>query len=80
MATNFDWVDSSVVEDIDTTFSATFSAAQGSRLELHRLGLPREHHGEASAKSDLWYRDISTREELQDFAVSRALMSKGPNV
>lgn len=77
MMTNFDWVDSSVVEDTDKTFLATFSRPHDSRLELQRLKRQGVHQADTSAVSDLWSTDVSTKVELRESAVSRVLMNIG---
>lgn len=70
MVTDFDWVDSSVVHDIDKTFVTTFSRPQDSRLELQRLGKCGAHHSDTSAVSELWSMDISNTAELYESSVS----------
>jgi uncharacterized protein YeaO (DUF488 family) len=70
MVTDFDWVDSSVVHDIDKKFVTTFSQPQGSRLELQRLWQRGVHHSDTSAVSELWSMDISNTAELYESSVS----------
>lgn len=69
MMMDFDWVDSSVVAEIDKTFSSTFSRSQDSRLQLKRLRGPTECGGDVASPHCLLSNDISTKEELQSFAV-----------
>ena len=77
MMTDIDWVDSTVVGDIDKTFLTTFSRPEDSRLELQRLKRRGVHYADTSAVSDLWYSDISTKAELHESAVSRAQITIG---
>ena len=61
-----DWVDSSVLSEIDTTFSSTFvQNEKGSNLQLKRLPF----QGPVGAQQYLWTKDVSNPLELQDYAV-----------
>jgi len=66
-----DWVDSSVLSGIDSTFSTTFSLTEkDSNLQLKRLRSASELDGDAEVLGYLWSRDISNVEDLQKYAAS----------
>ena len=71
MITSFNWVDSSVVAgiDINKAFSSTFSPPENSNLQLKRLV---RHAAEAPKDGDK-STYVSTKAELEHFAVSRAV-------
>jgi hypothetical protein len=74
MMTSFDWVDSSVVADIDIdkTFSTTFSAPQNSSLQLKRLTRQAvEDHRDVDPLPYMYSKEVSTKAELEQSAVSR---------
>ena len=66
-----DWVDSSVLCGIDSTFSATFSSEKDSSLQLKRLRDREELNGDADVTPHLWSTHISSAEELQESSASR---------
>lgn len=65
-----EWVDSTVLEDIDITFKKTFVLdKKDSNLVLKILRPVSETSGDSEALKFLWTTDISNFEELQDFSV-----------
>lgn len=65
-----DWVDSSVLNDIDTKFSTTFSTTeQNSSLQLKKLNVTSEHPTSSSLLPSLEAWDIATLQDLRRHAV-----------
>lgn len=65
-----EWVDSTVVEDVDITFEKTFVLNQkDSNLVLKRLRPVTETSEDSESSKYLWTTDISTIEDLQNYSV-----------
>lgn len=72
MISTIDWVDSSVITEIDfdQTFSKTFSSDRDSRLQLKRLIRAVQSPGETNPPPYVWSQDVATTVELQSQDVS----------
>jgi hypothetical protein len=72
MISTIDWVDSSVITeiDVDQTFSKTFSSDSDSRLQLKRLRRAVQSPGETNPPPYVWSQDVTTMVELQSQDVS----------
>ncbi|KUJ21645.1 uncharacterized protein LY89DRAFT_729158 [Mollisia scopiformis] len=64
-----EWVDSTVIEDIDITFKQTFVLdKKDSNLVLKRLRPISETNGDSEALKFLWTTDVSDFEAIQNFS------------
>lgn len=70
MEKHFDWVQSSVIEDIDVTFSTTFCPAKDSHLQLHRS--PKVEGGNVTDldKCAILPVTVTTQTDLEEAEVS----------
>ncbi|KAF4635972.1 hypothetical protein G7Y89_g2100 [Cudoniella acicularis] len=63
---NFDWVDSTILSEIDTTFSTTFSTEEKSNLEITRL---KKCNEEFSLPESLVSKTHLTLDDLRKFSI-----------
>lgn len=69
-ATDSSWVDSSVLAEIESVFSTTFSSEKESNLQLKRLRGPEDDVSTSVVLPYLWTKDIYNEADLDNFSAS----------